>query len=266
MRTLTFSVSKGGVGKSLLTANVGAAVAKRKKKVVLVEGDPNKPLQAILGMESIRQGVKLDDVVKRDLEIEKAVYPTEYKNLYVVPSGVSLERYLEVDPMLFARKLLSVDADFVFVDVPFPLGKAAFLSLGVCEYFIMILTENEFNLCVESAIDTKRIGKYFFKCVPLGFVLNRIETPERFTSKLVTDLENLLRVPCIARIMEDRKVLKSYGGAKSHKAFLAYHKIRENGFKENIDKIAAKLVGRLPEPEKKDVPRLLEKAMKPLRL
>jgi len=263
MKSVTFAISKGGVGKSLLTANVGAAVAQRKKKVILVEGDPNKPLQAILGMEPMGKRLKLDDVIRRNLKIEKAVYPTDYENLFVIPSGVSLESYLEIDPILFARKLTKVDADFMFVDVPFPLGKAAFLSLGVCEYFIMILTEDEFNLCVESAIDTNRLGRYFLKCVPIGFVLNRIKTPERFTEELIDDLECLLRVPCIAKIIEDKGVSKSYGGVESEEAFLAYQKFQENGFKESIDKIAARLIGELPEPEKKDIPSLLEEVIKP---
>jgi len=266
MNSITFAISKGGVGKSLLTANVGAALARRKKKVVLVEGDPNRPLQSILGMELARRQVKLDDVVKKDLKIQEAVYSTGYDNLFLIPTGVPLESYLEINPVLFARKLTRVDADFMFVDTPFPLGKAAFLSLGVCEYFMMILTEDEFNLCVEAALDTNRLGKYFFKCVPLGFVLNRIKTPERFTAGLIDDLEDLLRVPCIAKIMEDKRVLKSYGGVKSQKAFLAYEKFEENGFKESIDKIVSKLLGGLPQPEKREIPRFLEEAMKPLKL
>lgn len=266
MNSVTFAISKGGVGKSLLTANVGAAVSRRKKKVVLVEGDPNRPLQAILGIGLTRKRIKLDDVIKKDLKIDDAVYPTDFENLFLIPSGVPLESYFEIDPILFARKLATVDADLMFVDVPFPLGKAAFLSLGVCEYFIMILTEDEFNLCVEAALDTNRLGRYFLKCVPLGFVLNRVKTPERFTRELIDDLEELLRVPCIAKIMEDQRVLKSYGGVRAQEAFLAYERFAENGFKESIDKIASKLLGDVPKPEKKDIPGLLEEAIKPLRL
>lgn len=266
MKSLTFTISKGGVGKSLLTANVGAALAQQKKRVVLVEGDPNKPLQAILGMEQSQNRIKLDDVIKRDLKIEKAVYATKYDNLLLIPSGVSLENYLEINPVLFARKLIMVNADFMFVDVPFPLGKAAFLSLGICEYFIMILTEDEFNLCVESAIDTNRLGRYVLNCIPLGFVLNRIKTPKRFTSKLIEDLENILRIPCIEKIIEDQRVSKSYGGVESQEAFLAYEKFQEDGFRKSIDKIATMLLSQLPEPEKKDIPSLLGEVIKPLRL
>jgi len=258
VKSITFAVSKGGVGKSLLTANVAAALAKKKKKVVLVEGDPNQPLQVILGVDMSSKDLKLDNVVKENLKIEEATYPTEFENLFLIPSGISLRSYFGINPINFAKKLMDLKADFMFIDVPFPLGEAAFLSLGFCEYSILVLTEDEFVLCVESAIDTIRLGRYFLKCVPLGFVLNRIKTPEKFTKDFVKDLEDLLEVPCIAQIKEDPKVSKSYGGVGSHKAFLAYQKFRENEFTKSMDQIANMLLGKLPNPEKKDVVSFIE--------
>jgi len=167
-----------------------------------------------------------------------------------------------MDPVNFAKKLMNLKADFMFIDVPFPLGEAAFLSLGICEYSIIILTEDEFVLCVESAIDTIRLGRYFLKCVPLGFILNRIKTPSKFTEAFVKDLEDLLEIPCVTQIREDPKVSKSYGGVGSHKAFLAYKEIRKNEFTKSIDEIASLLLGRLPEPEKKDVVGFIEEVIK----
>jgi len=258
MKSITIAVSKGGVGKSLITANVGAALAKKCKKVILVEGDPNHPLQTILGVDVSPIRLKLDEVVKRDLEIEKATYSTMVDELFLIMSGISLHGYFEMDPIKFARKLASLKADFVFIDVPFPLGEAAFLSLGFCEYFIPILTEDEFVLCVESAIDTIRLGAYLLKCVPLGFILNRIKTPEKFSGDFVKDLEDLLEIPCIARIGEDSKVSKSYGGARSHKAFLAYEELRGSECTNGVDAIAGWLLGKLPEPEKRDSVELIQ--------
>ena len=262
MKSITFAVSKGGVGKSLLTANVGAALAEKGKKVVLIEGDPNQPLQVILGVDISSKDPKLDNVVKENVKIEEATYPTEFDNLFLIPSGISLRSYFEINPINFAKKLMNLKADFMFIDVPFPLGEAAFLSLGVCEYSILIVTEDEFVLCVESAIDTIRLGRYFLKCVPLGFVLNRIKTPEKFTKDFVKDLENLLEVPCIARIKEDPKVSKSYGGVESQKAFLAYQKFQENEFTKSMDEIANMLLGKLPDPEKKNVVSFIEEVIK----
>jgi len=262
VKSITFAVSKGGVGKSLITANVGAALAKKGKKVVLVEGDPNQPLQVILGIDVDPKNLKLDNVVKENMKIEEATYPTEFDNLFLIPSGISLQNYFEINPINFAKKLMDLKADFMFIDVPFPLGEAAFLSLGVCEYSILVLTEDEFVLCVESAIDTIRLGRYFLKCAPLGFVLNRIKTPEKFTKEFIKDLEDLLEVPCIAQIKEDPKVSKSYGGVGSHKAFLAYQKFRENEFTKSMDEIANMLLGKLPDPEKKDVVSFIEEVIK----
>jgi len=266
MASITFAVSKGGVGKSLMTANVAAALAKKGKRVVLVEGDPNRPLQTILGVNVPSGGVKLDEVVTKDLEVERALYATRVDGLFLIPSGVSLQRYFEVDPIKFARKLSGLEADFMFVDVPFPLGEAAFLSLGVCEYFIIILTEDEFVLCVESAIDTIRLGRYFLKSVPLGFVLNRIKTPSKFTDEFVRDLEDLLEIPCLAKVGEDPRVSKSYGEVGSKKAFLAYERFRGEQFAKGVDQIASFILSKLPKPEKEDAVKLIEEVIKPLKL
>jgi septum site-determining protein MinD len=262
MKTITFTVSKGGVGKSLITANVGAALAEKGKKVILVEGDPNHPLQLILNVEQTPKGILLDEVVKRDLKAEKAVCKTNLDNLFLIPSGVSLQSYFDLDPIRFAKKILDLEADFIFIDTPFPLGKAALLSLGLCEYFIPILTEDEFVLCVESAIDTIRLGKYYLKCVPLGFILNKIKTNEKFTGEFVKDLEDLLEIQCLAKIEEDLYVSKSYGGTTSQKAFLAYKRFRESEFAKKMDQVATFLLGELPKTEKRDVPRFLQEIIK----
>ena len=266
MKSVTLAVSKGGVGKSLLTANVGAALAKKGKRVILVEGDPNHPMQTMLGINISSKDFKLDEVVKRDMKVEKAVYPTNLRNLYFIPSGASLQSYFEMDPIGFAKKLTSLEADFVFIDVPFPLGEAAFLSLGICDYFMIVLTEDEFVLCVESAIDTIRLGKYLLKCVPLGFILNRIKTPDRFDKDFVKDLEDLLEIPCRAKIGEHLEVSKSYGGVEPQKAFLAYQKYGESEFTKSIDEIAAFLLDELPKPEKRDVIGLIEELIGPSKL
>jgi len=261
VKSITFAVSKGGVGKSLMTANVGAALADKGKKVVLVEGDPNHPLQKILGVEISPDDFKLDDVVKNDLKTEKAMYSTELDNLFLISSGISLQGYLDIDPVSFARKLSNLETDFMFIDVPFPLGKAAFLSLGICQYFIIILTEDEFVLCAESAIDTIRMGRYFLHCVPLGFVLNRIKTPEKFNDEFIEDLEKLLEIPCLTQIREDPKVSKSYGEVSSRKAFLAYKKFGKSEFSKGACEIAAWLLGELPKPEKKSAVELIRKVI-----
>jgi hypothetical protein len=139
------------------------------------------------------------------------------------------------------------------------MGKAAFLSLGICEYFLIILTEDEFVLCVESAIDTIRMGKYFLNCTPVGFILNRIKTPEKFSERFVADLEELLEIPCITMIKENPKVSKSYGEIEVSKPFLAYRKFRGSEFSNHISEIASWLQTDLPKADKKNTVELIQK-------
>jgi septum site-determining protein MinD len=261
MKKITFTVSKGGVGKSLITANVAASLAAKGQKVILVEGDPNHPLQLILNVSLSSGDILLDGVVKQDLKVDRAVYQTNVENLFLVPSGVSLQGYFDLDPIKFAAKIADLKADFLFIDTPFPLGKAALLSLGVCDYFIPILTEDEFVLCVESAIDTIRLGKYYLKCTPLGFILNRIKTIEKFNKDFVRDLEDLLELSCLATIKENPIVSKSYGGPSSQKAFLAYDKVGSD-FRAEIDKITQVLLGKLPATHKENTAQFLEGIIK----
>jgi septum site-determining protein MinD len=261
MKSITFTVSKGGVGKSLTTANVGAALAKKGRKVVLIEGDPNQPLQKMLGLSFSTDDLRLEDVVEKNLEIDEALYSTRFDNLWLVPSGVSLQGYFEIDPIGFVKKLTHLKTDYMLIDVPFPLGKAAFLSLGVCDYFVPILTEDEIVLCVESTIDTIRLGKYFLRSTPLGFVLNRIKT-KKFNAEFVKDLENLLEIPCIAQVKEDTEVIKSYGGMSSKAAFLAYERFPKSEFAGKIDLIADRLLDEKLVYGRKDAVTLLEEISK----
>ena len=84
---MTFAVSKGGVGKSLLTANVGAAIAQKGKKVVLVEGDPNHPLQVILGVDPAQNRKRLDQIVKEDY---KQIKKENEKQIFIKAMSIYL--------------------------------------------------------------------------------------------------------------------------------------------------------------------------------
>jgi septum site-determining protein MinD len=253
MRTITFAVSKGGVGKSLLTANVSAAMAKRGHKVAMVEGDPNKPLLEMLRMTSDikKKKVGLKDVVERNLPVSDALYETHLRNLYLIPSEISLEGYFGLSATRFAEKLSNVQVDYLFVDVPFPLGEAALLSMGFSQYVIPIIIEESFAPGMRAVIESVYMGKHALKCTPLGYIINRIKTPTRFNDEFVRDLSELFGIECIAKIMEEPYVSLSYGGAKTTEAYVAYLERPNTDFANSIDKIANAIVN-APPSEKTD--------------
>jgi hypothetical protein len=65
----------------------------------------------------------------------------------------------------------------------------------------------------------------------------------------------------LARIDEDPRISKSYGGTASEKAFLAYQRYHESEFSKGIDEIATFLLGELPDTQKKDISEFLKELL-----
>jgi len=247
LKILTFTIPKGGVGKTLLQANVAAALAASGKRVVVFDADPTKAMETILG---VRTGsANLMQVMKKGQKLEEAMYETKVKNLYLLPSGLGLEAYLDLGTLELAKKLDELDCDILIVDMAFPMGEAAFVALGICHYLFMILTEDEFSLCVESGIDLVRLARHVFDCKPAGFVMNRI-TGEKVTDKLVGLVEKAFEAPCVVKIKEDPMVRKSYGGPNKREAYLFYERNPDGEFSNSIRTIA-KFIEDLPDGKKK---------------
>ena len=76
---------KGGVGKTTSAINIGAALATRKKRVLLIDLDPQANLTQSLGIKDSQL------TIYDNLKGEKLISPIEYKNnLYVLPSSLDL--------------------------------------------------------------------------------------------------------------------------------------------------------------------------------
>lgn len=257
LKNVTFTIPKGGVGKTLLQANVATALARSGEKVVVLDADPSKAIETMLSTKT--DGLTLSQVMARGDSVNEALYKTPVENLYLLPSGLRLESYFSLEPVKLMEKLDDLECDILLVDTPFPLSESAFLALGICHYLILVLTEDEFSLCVESGIDLVRLARYVFDCKPAGFVVNRI-TGEKITDKLVALVEKAFDVPCIARIKEDAVVRKSYGGPQKKDAYLLYDKFPDSEFSAHVNSIA-KFIQQLPEGMEKN-PEKLQRILK----
>lgn len=247
MKIFTFTIPKGGVGKTLLQANVAVALAKAGKKVVLFDADPSKAMETITGARVGK--TTLSHVINQNLDTNQAVYDTDVENLHVLPSGLGIEPYFDLGPARIAKKLEELRCDFLFIDIPFPMGDSAFLALGLSNYLMMILSEDEFSLCVESGIDLARLARHVFDCKPAGFIINRMTT-DKISDKLVSLVEKAFEAPCVAKIREDPVVRKSYGGPNKKDAYLFLELYPDSEFATGIRQIADFMIG-LPHGERK---------------
>ena len=120
---------KGGVGKTTTSVNLSSALAKRGKKVLLIDTDPQGNATSGLGIsKEIENSVY--DVIVGDVEMEKIIEKTNIKNLSVCPSTISLAgAEVELVSMISREQRLKEKLDvvkdkfdYVIIDCPPSLG------------------------------------------------------------------------------------------------------------------------------------------------
>ena len=119
-RVISVGGGKGGIGKSLISANLGIELARRGKKVVLVDADlGGANLHTTLGIDLPRR--TLSDFIERRVEkIEDAVTPTGIANLGLV-SG-AMDHLDAANPkyaqkMRLLRNVQQMDVDYAILDL-----------------------------------------------------------------------------------------------------------------------------------------------------
>jgi flagellar biosynthesis protein FlhG len=119
-RVIAIGGGKGGIGKSLISANLGIELARRGHRVVLVDADlGGANLHTTLGLDVPRRSLS-DFVERRYAKIEDVVTPTGIPNLGLV-SG-ALDHLDAANPrhaqkMRLLRHVQSMDVDYAILDL-----------------------------------------------------------------------------------------------------------------------------------------------------
>ncbi len=120
MKILSIASGKGGVGKSLVAANLSIALAKAGKKVILADLDlGGSNLHLILGNRIPEKGVGTF-LNKPFTTIDEIIYETDYKNLQFIPGEAELPGAANISSAQkrkLINKLLSLNVDYLVADL-----------------------------------------------------------------------------------------------------------------------------------------------------
>lgn len=149
-RIIAIANQKGGVGKSTTAVNLSSYLGDNGYRTLIVDFDPQSNSTSGIGLEKDNKRLSIYDVLINNLEPEKAILKTPYKNLYILPSSIQLAG-AEVELVASMKReykfkhaidKIRSQFDFTIVDCPPALGLLTVNALtGANEVLIPIQCE-----------------------------------------------------------------------------------------------------------------------------
>jgi chromosome partitioning protein len=144
-RVVAVANQKGGVGKSTTAVNLGATVAETKRRVLIIDLDPQGNASTGLGIEPGRRQIGTYQVMSQGVPVQEAVMETAVPGVWAIPStidlaGAEIELVGQISrETRLARALEPVfeSYDFIFLDCPPSLGLLTVNALTACDELIV---------------------------------------------------------------------------------------------------------------------------------
>ena len=208
-RVIAIASGKGGTGKTTITANLGIALSKLGKKVLLIDADVAMAnLSLILGMQS--SPITLHDVLLGEAGVHDAIYDGPM-GIKFIPSGLSLDNYKRVDSERLSGIVsqISEEYDFILLDLAAGIEKNVLSAFSASQETILVTMPT--SPAIADALKTKlvaqRLGSKVVGCI-INFVMNEKGEITR------NDIANMLELPIYGSVPYDPEVRKSFMQSK----------------------------------------------------
>ena len=209
-KVITVTSGKGGVGKTTLTANIAAALARGGKKVVAVDADIGlRNLDVVMGLEN-RIVYDLVDVIEGRCRLRQAMIKDKRQpELYLIPAAQTRDK-MAVSPtdMVLVCDQLRQEMDYIVIDSPAGIERGFRNAIAPADQ-VLIVTNPEVSAVRDAdriigLIEAEEKG-------PGQLIINRVkpEMVARGDMISVADILDILAIELIGVIPEDESILIS---------------------------------------------------------
>ena len=201
---------KGGTGKSTITSGCGAALAKRGKKVLLIDTDAGlRCLDLILGVSDITVN-DLGDVLGGNCAPASAIYSIpSCPGLFLMAAPGAPNFYGEANDMKRLCRGLARYYDYILIDSPAGVDIGFKFAVSAAHAALVVVTPDPLSIR-----DSERVGRLLSR---EGITRKRLVI-NKYKNKVlkyggISDLDSVIdstKIRLIAIIPEDEKILKCH--------------------------------------------------------
>lgn len=171
-RVIVVTSGKGGVGKTTITAGIGAALALQGKRVAVVDMDIGlRNLDVVMGLEN-RIVFNIVDIIQGRCKIKQAaIKDRRIDNLFLIPASQSdTKTSIKPENMVWLTGKLRKEFDIVLLDCPAGIEQGFQNSIAAADEAIVVCMPE-----VSSIRDADRvIGLLYAKSITPKLIINRI--------------------------------------------------------------------------------------------
>lgn len=206
-RVIVITSGKGGVGKTTTTANLGAALAIKGRRVLVIDGDIGlRNLDVIMGLEN-RIVFNLVDVVKGVCKPQQAIIKSKCSNnLFLLPASQTDDKSI-VTPEEMRELIgkLRTEYHFILIDCPAGIEQGFKNACAAADEAIIVTTPE-----VTALRDADRvIGLLSAESIEPQVLINRVDKDMVRKGDMLSpeDVIDILGIEQIGLVLKDNDII-----------------------------------------------------------